>query len=49
MFGAGNDELNRICFRYSARIKELREEGYNIATVRQKQGYFRYFLIEDTE
>lgn len=27
-----NFELNKICYRYSARIYELREEGHQIST-----------------
>jgi hypothetical protein len=39
---ATNRELNRICFRYSARIAELRQEKHRIVTERQKDGLFTY-------
>lgn len=45
-YGASNRELNEICFRYGARIKELRDEGYSILTKRQKQGLFVFKLEE---
>lgn len=37
-----NKELNRICFRYSARLGELRSEGYIIVTNHVKDGLFEY-------
>ena len=40
--GIANDELNRICFRYGARIYELRKQGYLIETVRFGEGLFRF-------
>jgi len=39
---ATNVELNRICFRYGARIYELRREGHEILTVRESGGIFRF-------
>ena len=39
---ATNRQLNRICFRYGARIHELRIEGHDILTVREKDGLFRF-------
>lgn len=33
-----NAELNNICFRYSARIHELRKDGYIIVTHRLRGG-----------
>lgn len=33
-----NAQLNKICFRYSARIHELRNDGYIIVTHRLKDG-----------
>ena len=42
---ATNRELNEIVFRYSARIFELREVGYNITTTQVKAGLWRYELI----
>lgn len=45
--GVDNRELNHAgIWRYSARIKELRDEGYNIRTVRLEQGHFRFILTE---
>jgi hypothetical protein len=39
---ATNVELNRIAYRYSARIAELRKEGHDILTERLSEGIFRY-------
>lgn len=40
---ATNVELNRICFRYAARIAELRHDGHVIVTVRENNhGLFRF-------
>lgn len=45
--GVDNRELNHAgVWRYSARIKELRDEGHNIRTVRLGQGHFRFILTE---
>lgn len=45
--GVDNRELNHAgIWRYSARIKELRDEGYNIRTIRLGQGHFRFILTE---
>ena len=43
---ATNAELNDICFRYSARIYELRAAGHDIrwAPVKGKPGLTRYQL-----
>ena len=43
--GATNVELNAICFRYGARIFELREIGYNIQTRREGETEFRFILV----
>lgn len=40
---ATNIELNRICFRYGARLLELRREGHDILTIQESRGKFRYF------
>jgi hypothetical protein len=37
-----NLELNKICFRYGARIYELRREGHKIVSVREKHGVWRF-------
>ena len=39
---ATNAELNRICFRYGARIHDLRSDGYIIVTNRLKSGLFEF-------
>lgn len=39
-----NRELNRICYRYAARIHELRNEGHNIVSVHEKDSLWRYIL-----
>jgi hypothetical protein len=39
---ATNRELNRICFRYSARLYELRREKHVILTERITENVFRY-------
>lgn len=41
---ATSDELNEICFRYSARIFELRKAGYQIEKRRISAGVFGYQL-----
>lgn len=48
-FGASNRELNSICFRYAARIHELRHDGYVIDCERDKAGLFRYILKREPE
>lgn len=42
--GAGNDELNKIAFRYSAIIHNLRKDGHHIDTIQIKRGYYKYFM-----
>lgn len=37
-----NVELNRIAFRYAARICDLRKEGHTIVTNRIKDGLFTF-------
>lgn len=37
-----NRDLNKICFRYGARIHELRKEGHKIVTSRVKEGLFSF-------
>jgi hypothetical protein len=39
-----NRDLNRIAFRYSARIADLRVEGWNILSIREKDGLWRFVL-----
>lgn len=43
--GCSNQELNEICFRYGARIYELRhEDGLRITSFREKGGLWRFRL-----
>lgn len=45
--GVTNRELNEAgIYRYSARIKELRDEGVDVETVRIKGGYFKFRLVD---
>lgn len=41
---ATNLELNAICFRYGARLFELRQAGWRIETVKLEGGLFRFIL-----
>jgi len=43
--GVTNVELNEVCFRYGARIWELRRAGHNIHTANLGEGLFRFTLI----
>ena len=40
-----NLELNSICYRYSARIHELRADGHLIERDYVKPGVYRYWLV----
>jgi hypothetical protein len=44
-----NVDLNRICYRYSARIHELKKEGWNIKREYWKPGVHKYSLAEPKE
>lgn len=44
-----NKQLNRICFRYGARIFELRREGWNIQKESLGRGLFQYWLVPEPE
>ena len=37
-----NLELNTVCFRYGARLKELRDQGYDIVTGEKRGGVVVY-------
>lgn len=37
-----NVELNKICYRYSARVHELRKEGHMISTLFLGDGLYSY-------
>lgn len=47
--GVLNSDLNKICFRYGARIFELRREGYDIRQKQIKRGLFRVWLEDEQE
>lgn len=47
LMGVYNYELNRICFRYSARIYDLRKEGYSIVSEQIRSGVWRYTLVDN--
>jgi hypothetical protein len=42
--GVTNLELNEICFRYGARIWELRRKGHSISTKNRGEGVFLFVL-----
>lgn len=44
---ATNIELNAICYRYGARIFELKREGYPIVKEPEGAGVWRYMLTGD--
>jgi len=46
-FGVTNYDLNDICFRYSARIKDLRDDGHNIVAIKEKGSRWRFVLIKE--
>jgi hypothetical protein len=39
---ATNLELNKLCFRYGARIFDLRKEGHDILSVHEKDSKWRF-------
>ena len=45
--GVSNFELNEICFRYGARIFELRKEGYPISSTHGKKQSEWIFKLEE--
>jgi hypothetical protein len=40
-----SNELNKICFRYSARIHELKKDGYNIKREPIGDGLWMYTYL----
>lgn len=44
--GATNTELVSICFRYGARIFDLRNLGHNIESHQEQDGVWRFILRE---
>ena len=45
--GATNDDLVRIAYRYSARLREIRLAGYEVRTDFVREGVFKYTLISE--
>jgi hypothetical protein len=43
--GVTNAELNKITFKYDARISDLRRKGYVIKTEYIARGVYKYYLI----
>lgn len=44
-----NIDLNKICFRYGARLHDLRKEGYQIQREYERPGVHRYWLVPERE
>ena len=44
--GGSNMRLNLVCFRYGARLHELRAEGHRIETIRISEQEFRFVLSD---
>ncbi len=44
-----NTELNKIAYRYSARILELRNDGHNIQKKYVRRGVVLYWLVPERE
>lgn len=44
--GATNVELNKIAFRYSARINDLRKDGHDISAAHIKGSSWKFTLKE---
>lgn len=44
--GVTSRDLNKIAYRYSARIMELRRDGHVIEVSRIKDGLFRFKLVQ---
>jgi hypothetical protein len=47
--GVTNRELNEVCFRFGARIFELRMRGWDIETRPEKRGLYRFVLLGRAE
>jgi hypothetical protein len=48
--GVLNTELNEIAYRYSARLSDLRRDGYRIRSAHIKNATWRFALLpQDTE
>lgn len=47
--GVLNAQLNAICFRYGARIFELRREGHDIRQISLGKGLYRVWLEPQAE
>jgi hypothetical protein len=42
--GLTNSQLNKICYRYGARLSELYEKGYEIEIEAKEKGVYKYIL-----
>lgn len=42
-----NVELNAVCFRYGARLFELRKAGHRIKSTRLHEGVWRFELLDE--
>lgn len=46
-YGVSNRDLNNICYRFSARIHDLRRQGYNIKGTQIARGYWKFHLVNE--
>lgn len=46
--GVTNYTLNKIAFRYGARIHELRKQGYLISSLRVSESLWKFVLHKET-
>lgn len=42
-----NRELNLVCYRYGARIHELRREGHKIISLHEKDSLWRFIYVSE--
>ena len=47
--GASSRDLNNIAYRYSARIKDLRDEGHEIETKPIKKGLYKFTIKQERQ
>ncbi|WP_024816937.1 helix-turn-helix domain-containing protein [Arthrobacter sp. 31Y] len=45
---ATNQQLNKVCYRYGARIHELRNAGHNIVSEQIDRGLWQFRLEEQS-
>jgi len=43
-----NEQLNSVCYRYGARIHELRNQGHNITSEQITKGLWQFTLLLDS-